>query len=201
MTDDRVSELETEVEDLREEVSQLRKIVNDVDDWRDFFTDTRLPMTEGKVEDATDRVDELEAQVNELNQRMESFIGLAEDERSTPAKRAADLRDAMIRASENSSSISGGVKWWKDEVAEHLATIGHEGLHKPDLYDAMEDAATADGFAMTTKHVRTNGRQMKVKAIRLDPDDLPTSEGSREITTPEEGRTASDTVEPTGDLD
>lgn len=153
-------------------VHQLKMRVSDLDDYAKEFLASRISSNEDEIDALHDRIDELEATVEHLDSEMESFIGVSENQRSTPEKRAADLRQAMIRAARNTSAEKG-VKWWKDNVAEHLAAVGHKDLHKPDYYDAMEDAAEADGFEETTKTVTKDGRTWDAKAIRVTLSELP----------------------------
>jgi hypothetical protein len=78
----------------------------------------------------------------------------------------------MINAAQQSSADKG-VTWWKEDVKNALATLGHENLHKPDYYDAMADVAEYQGFAETTKTVTKDGRTWDAKAVRVTLSELP----------------------------
>jgi len=137
-----------------------------------------------EVNQNSEEIEALRAQVDQLDAKYESLAGLADGENSTKAKRAADLRQALIRAAESADDGTKGRKWWWREVRDNLATLGHGGFSKPTYHDAMEHAAKAEGFDMDTKIVQTQpGREQEVKAIRVTLDDLPTRGGRNQSTT------------------
>lgn len=150
--------------------------VNKLHDYTKSFLADRVEANQEATEDNAAEIADLQRRVAELEERMDTFAGIGADERSTPAKRAADLRDAMLKAAQ--SSAADGVTWWKDEVQDHLAALGHEDLHKPDIYDAMETAAEHEGFAETNKRVTKEtatgkNRTFDARAIRVELDNLP----------------------------
>jgi hypothetical protein len=121
-------------------------------------------------DDARQERVELREQVRSLQQQVNAVYGLADDERSTPAKRAADLRMALIRRANSQTGPNGGrSSMHYKEVQDCFADIGHETVHAPECYDAMDEAALADGFSLGTK--AKNGEQ--IKAIRVDTEALP----------------------------
>lgn len=145
---------------------------NKLRDYTKSFLAGRVDDNEAAIDELRERVADLEATVDEQQTRLDNISGLAEDERSTPAKRAMDLQDAMIKAAQQSSAEKG-VTWWKGDIENALATLGHENLHKPDYYDAMADVAEYQGFEETTKTVTKDGRTWDAKAVRVTLADLP----------------------------
>jgi len=141
-------------------------------DYTKSFLAGRVDDNEEAIEELRHRLAELEDTVSQQQTRLDNISGLAEDERSMPSKRALDLQDAMIKAAQQSSAEKG-VTWWKEDVKNALATLGHEGLHKPDYYDAMADVAEYQGFAETTKTVTKDGRTWDAKAVRVTLSELP----------------------------
>lgn len=156
-------------EDLRMRTAKLW-------DYVKGYLVSRVDDNEAAIESLEARVGVVEEDLADTRQRLDALGGLAEDERSTPAQRKLDLQDAMIKAAQESDA--GAVRWWKDDVRDALAGRGHENLHKPELYTAMNAVAEEVGFEETTKRVtkETAGgheRTYEVDAIRVDTDDLP----------------------------
>ena len=166
-----------EVEQLRNRVSRLEDQIEHV------YTP--------KIEDQRERIDELEAtmedlaaQVEGVNQRVSSVIDADGRDDSSPPKRAAALREALIRAcGDSAGSLSGGVTWWWKEVRDQLASHGHGDFSKPVYHDAMKDAAELDGFEQTTKFVITGGQKREVNAIAVDPSKVTAADLRNQLTT------------------
>jgi len=140
------------------------------------------------LEQAVARIDELEqenqqlrAMVQDLKGQLETVSDLAEDQQTTPEKRAADVRSALIRRAKARADGENRAAMHYQDVMDALADLGHGSLHKPQAFDAMEDAAEGEGFSMGTK--AKNGNQ--VKAVRVDLDALPAHVASNEINTGE----------------
>lgn len=131
-----------------------------------------------------DAVADLQQTVATMQERLDSLAGLAEDQETTPEKRIADLREAMIRRAEareqNSADGYPRIKMWWKEVQALFADYGHGEISKPDCYKAMREAAKGAGFGESTK---TNENGNDVKAIRLDLDELRAETGSSNPTT------------------
>ena len=177
---ERCEELEQRVEAL--ETSQSRTISQfikpSLEDLRDTCDDARQ-----------ERV-ELREHVAALQQQVDAVYGLAEGERSTPAKRAADLRMALIRRAQNSTGPNAGrASMYYKEVQECFADLGHDTVHRPECMRAIEDAAEADGFSIGTK---TSAHGNEVKSIRVDTDALPAGVACSGPTTQDTVGTGSD---------
>ena len=166
-------DLEERVDAL--ETSQARTISQFVKPALDELRDAR--------DDARQERVELRERLNALQQQLDAVYGLADDERSTPAKRAADLRLALIRRAQNSTGPSAGrASMYYKEVQECFADLGHETVHRPECMRAIEDASNADGFSVGTK---TSEHGNEVKAIRVDTDALPRGIACSDPTTPD----------------
>ncbi|MDZ7701840.1 MAG: hypothetical protein U5J98_07075 [Halobacteriales archaeon] len=138
----------------------------------------------GYLEDeVADRLADHEERIAELEQQLESVVGLADGEQSSPDKRATDLAMALIRRAKNRTDEDRYAMWWQD-VRDSLADLGHgPPVHKQWCFDAMEDVARADGFG-EVKIKNPDGRQ--VKAVRVRLAELPSesrSTVSNDITT------------------
>lgn len=124
-------------------------------------------------DDARQQRVELREHVAMLQQQIDAVYGLAEGERSTPAKRAADLRMALIRRAQNSTGPNAGrASMYYKEVQECFADLGHDTVHRPECMRAITEAAEADGFSIGTK---TSQHGNQVKAIRVDIEALPST--------------------------
>ena len=172
---------------FEDELQRLRNRVTRVEDHsRNFLAGRVDELEETLTEERTIR-QQLEARVGDLEQQLAVFRGLAEDQRSTPEKRKLDLMAVMIdRAQEKHKADSDvkGVSLHYDEVWDALIDLGHENLHKPQIYRVMEDAAKEDGFEETKK--RKGGKD--IRAIRVDLDALPADALGNNITTEERVR-------------
>lgn len=174
MTDeDRLGDFEQRLDAL--ETSQARTISQLIKPALDELREAR--------DDARQERVELRERINALQQQLDAVYGLADDERSTPAKRAADLRTALIRRAQHSTGPSAGrASMYYKEVQECFADLGHETVHRPECMRAMEDAAHADGFSMGTK---TSEHGNEVKAVRVDTESLPRGIACSDPTTPD----------------
>ena len=136
---------------------------------------------------------EVRKQSQRLEQQLESIAGLAEDEQSSPAKRTADLRQAMIRRAEakedDLDNPSASVALYYKEVQDLLADLGHGTVYKQQAFDAMEEAVNTDGFSWTHKHSAAGNR---VKAVVLNLDALPAYAVGNDITTATDDQLRSD---------
>lgn len=171
---------------------QLRELSAEFDEFRRYVAEDSINPRIRELELAVERLqaenDELHEKIGEQNERIDGLVetinismGVNEPSESTPETRARDLRLAMIKQAEyRNDTFSGQIKWWKDEVESHLIDYGHGGFSKPVYYQAMEDAADAQGFTMDTKQ-NPDGRT--VDAIRLNPGELPPEMASNQLTT------------------
>lgn len=128
--------------------------------------------------------DDLAAEIEELNERMSNIIDADGRGDSSPSKRAAALREALIRAcGDSAGSLSGGVTWWWREVRDQLASHGHGDFSKPVYHDAMRDAANLEGFKQTTKLVITGGQKREVNAVAVNPSKVTAPDLRNQLTT------------------
>lgn len=178
----------------------LRMQLRDVEDFAKSFLRSRLEALREDHDELEARVDDLEDEVERLRAWRENVTGVADDQESTPDKRALDLREAMIRQARQTSA--DGATWWWQQVQENLISLGHGGFKKPTYYAAMEDAAEADGFDITTKTVtipqgdRTVTKD--VKAVRVKLEKLPANgaqSGRKQVTTRGAGGDGSESAE------
>lgn len=183
-----------------DEQQSLRMQLRDIEDFAKTFLRSRLSALRDDHDDLAQRVDELESEVESLRAWRENVTGVADDQESTPEKRALDLREAMIRQARQTSA--DGVTWWWQQVEENLISLGHGGFKKPTYYAAMEDAAEADGFDITTKTVSIQQGERtitkEVKAVRVKLENLPANDaqsGRKQVTTRGAGGDASESAE------
>ncbi|NHN49990.1 hypothetical protein G9464_20690 [Halostella sp. JP-L12] len=164
-----------------EEIQTLRARVRKVEDYSKEYLKSRVDTLEDENQMLRKELEHLRAELEETKQEIEAFTGPSGG-RSPPEKRAADLKHALIRAAEEASNASvnkaGAKKHYRD-AWESLAEAGHTDLNKPDVYDAMEDAAEAEGFFLGQKSC--DGR--KIKAVGVKLDELPAHERGRDSTT------------------
>ncbi len=102
----------------------------------------RLERHEDELGELRERVADLEAENNALRTELDSLVGLADDQQSTPEKRAADLRQKLQNVARNRDS--GMVSWTYRDVRDHLEAVGHENIYAAQAYRAMKDAAEYD---------------------------------------------------------
>lgn len=125
--------------------------------------------------------EELRAQLHDLRGQLDTLAGLADDQRSTPEKRTADIRTALIRRAKARSDGEDRAAMHYQDIMNALADLGHENIHKPQAFRVMEDAAEAEGFTLG----ETDKDGNMVKAVKVDLDALPAHVASNEITTGE----------------
>lgn len=147
--------------------------------WREHTITPRFEALEEQSDDArADRaelramVEDVQNQIANLRFEVEQIKGLGDNQESNPAARVRDLRSTMIQRAKSLKSRPGIKLWW-EEVQEVFVDLNHGEIRAPECYAAMEDAAEADGFEMTTK---VNGNGNEVKAIRLKTTALPGQE-------------------------
>lgn len=150
------------------DVNELAARLDDVQAYqenivRGHITD-RLDDLEATINERDDHIDQLESRIDTLEQKLETLAGLAEDETGTPQKRAVDLAVAMVRQARNRAD--GRVALTYKDVKDTLASMGHESLHDPQLYTAMDDVAVADGFSET--NVTRDGTTMQAVAANIE---------------------------------
>lgn len=128
--------------------------------------------------DLTDRVEALAQRVTKLEQenevqaeelsalqnRLDLFTDLAEDAQSTPALRATHIRDALVKRAE---AGDGHATMTYAEVADTLTDRGHGQIHRPQAYQAIEDAAAQEGFQVTTAQ-STHGNEVRAIGVNLE---------------------------------
>lgn len=133
------------------DLDTIRARLDVLEGWQDHVQDHVLPRIddlEAQLAEKDDHIRTLENRVMELEAQLEMLDGLAEDQQSTPTKRAVDLARAMVRQAGQSSD--GRVARYYKEVKQDLATLGHDDIHDPQAYQAMEDVAGIDGFGTMT---------------------------------------------------
>lgn len=185
-------ECETTIADLQAQLDQLkddlRSLADSHDAYKNHVVKPRLDDLEADRDDAREERAELQQQIHALEEelthltaKVESLIGLADDEESNPTKRVADLRQALIRRAEDRSDIDvdRASMYW-EEVQDLFSDLGHGDISRPDCYKAMRDAADAPGFKEGTKNSRHGN---DVKAILVDLDALHGSASCRSPTT------------------
>jgi hypothetical protein len=191
--------LAARVEDLEEALAGLR---TDYEATRDHVLEPRLEDLEGGRDDAREERAELQAeiqdlrsQVTHLEAKLESVVGLADDQQTSPDKRVADLRQGLIRRAEaRAEDEPDKAAMHYREVRNFFAEHGHGEVSKPDCYKAMEDAADdAPGFSLGKK-ASPKGNQ--VKAVRVELDALRAEYRSRNPTT-RETRSGAESAGPT----
>jgi len=178
-------------DELVEMVEDLQSTVEDLQAFHDWY----MNHEKGRVDDLEQELAEeraarqsLEQTVSEQGTRLETIVGVGEDEQSNPEKRIADLRDALIRQAQANTNRQEA-SMHTGEVKKLFASLGHTGkngkVYSQWRQDAMEDAAEAEGFRMDTK--QKDGREVKAVVVNLDA--LPGHEASNDIITSGEGNT------------
>jgi len=167
-----------------QDVDELRNRVSRPEDQIEHVYAPKIEEQQEYIEDLEHVVDDLAAEVQGVNQRVSNVIDADGRGDSSPPKRAAALREAMIRAcGDSAGSLSGGVTWWWQEVRDQLASHGHGDFSKPVYHDAMKDAADLDGFELTTKFVITGGQKREVNAIAVNPSKVTAPDLRNQLTT------------------
>jgi len=145
------------------------------------------------------RVEALEAEVAEHRRKLESVVGLAEGEQTSPQKRAVDLALVLIRRAENRVDEDRYAMWYQ-QVVDALAQAGHgPPVHKQWAFDAMDHVAGGRGFG-TTQITNRHGREVKAVTVDLAelPDHEPSAVGNDIITSRGEKAAQSSRVKPGG---
>jgi len=187
--EDRVEALEEALESVRDSQSAYRDQI--VKPRLDGLEDTRDDAREERAE-LKETVQTLEQEVAGLRAELRSIAGVGESEDTSPDKRVADLRQAMIRrAKARTDGGQGYTSLWWQEVQNLFADLGHGEICKPDCYKAMREGAKGTGFEMGSTH-NSDGRE--VKAICLNVDELPALDASRTPTTGEKVSTGQESA-------
>lgn len=154
---ERIDELEQENEELRGRVEDTRQELEETKNDLERFRQWR---------------DDVEARVS-------TVTGVDSEEQSTAELRRKDLRTALInRAKTNNGKSSMYYK----EIEEVYADNGHGKVSREQIFRDMEAVEKGDGFDIDTKHSRKGN---KVKAIRLNGDELPVPLACNSVTTRE----------------
>lgn len=199
-------------DDLAERVAALEEdveaIITDRETYRSEVLGPRLDELAAARDDAHDHRAELAAtleavreRVRELEAELASLTGLADDETSTPKKRALDLRQGLIQEARATADATVAAMHWED-VKRFFARNGHGDISKPDCYKAMrwaagEDETIQDSPAFWTEEekLRKNGRD--VRAICVDTDALPNSTAHKDGSNPTTGKNETEGVSAT----
>ena len=182
-----------EKDDTDEDAEDLYARLDELEGWQSYIKDHVIPRVdelETTVEQRDERIQQLEARVQDLERQLQTLDGLADDEATTPQKRAVDLARAMIRQA--NTRPDGRIAKYYKEVKEDLATLGHDDLYDQQAFNAMEDVADVSGFGLTT--VTRNGQQ--VKAVGLNLAELATNDPVNEINNETGADTTDNTTEP-----
>lgn len=183
----------TDDNDTTDDLS-LEDRIEIVEAWKDRSAGKRF----ADLEDRLDQLEEDNQNLREENEALREELealrgeldvldGLADDEKSTPQKRAADLRRALRRRAKDRDQGKLAIHY--KAAWDILRDLGHEGLHAPQIYAAMEDAAEADGFQ--EREVSKDGKQVRGIAVNLD--ELPFNAPVNEINNEKETVTAGST--------
>lgn len=173
-------------DDFEERLAALEEAVAELEDGQDQAEVYRKEVLKPRIDDLESRSDDaradraelwatmedLQDEVANLHFTVEALKGLGENETTSPAARVRDLRAEMIERVRTLNDRAGIQLWWQ-EVQDLFATLGHGEVKAPECHKAMEDAAEADGFELTTK---VNENSNEVKAIRLKSSALPATE-------------------------
>lgn len=143
----------------------------------DWVDDHLVPRIDD-LESTLDIVESLHSEIKAMRNELDHIHEVDETAASTPEKRAAALRKAMVNEFEGTQEP---VSWDYGEVKTQLARDGHGTIHDPQAYRAMEDAAEVRGFV--EGEIAKDGDT--VRGIKLVPENLPeelaVSGGSNEI--------------------
>lgn len=173
---------DTTSEDLLDTLEEHEARLDNIEGYQEFIKEFVKP----KLDELTtlrEQQSAYEQRLDALEEKFELISGVDEDTQSTPQKRAMDLRQIMVRRAEGRND--GRVALYYQEVLDALRDVGHEGLHKPQAYTAIEDAAAAEGFKEVKVQRTINNQRRSVDAIALNLDALPTHSASNEINTGE----------------
>jgi hypothetical protein len=181
-------DLEARVSELEQNLQYLR---DDFDNWRSQVYQPQHEKTVEKRDDAREQrvelqaaVDALSDRVAELERTLDSVVGVEDANASDPAKRANDLRLALVQeADSRDDDHAGRAQMWYKEVKRLFRRTGHGDVSDPDCFKAMRWAAgdeeapesfrqNAAGFKMTSK---TNPNGQEVKAVAVDKGEVETA--------------------------
>lgn len=186
---ERVGELEETVEDLADSISEWKALARQEREvYREEQLEPRLDSLEEDRDDAREErvelresVDGLQSQMEDLQARQENILGVQNPCDSGPAKRAIDVRVALIRrAKARSDKGAGHAKVHHQDVEEILADHGHGSVSKPARFRAMEEAAKGidtrefteqsppPGFDLVEDGGELKGRSVKVVRCQLE---------------------------------
>ena len=143
-----MTETQTDEQQLTELVEDLQLRVNDLEAKREQVFEPKLDGQSETVDLLEARVEQLEAENKQLRADLDSLGELGADKQSTPKKRMLDLRKLLLNKAkvDYESGGDGLVGWTYSQVIDHLESNGHGTVYPAQAYDAMEDAAEADGF-------------------------------------------------------
>ena len=166
---------------MTDECDETTIRLNDLEAKVDQVVMNRLTQTEERIDELEATVDELVAENQQLQGELESLTGLADDQASTPEKRAADLRQKLINVAK--ARDNGFVSWSYSDVKDQLESDGHGTVYPAQAYQAMKDAADSDEDANTSHaagfgYVKNNDDDW---TIRVSLDALPAYVGVNEI--------------------
>lgn len=171
-----VTDDDNESEDLLDTLEEHAARLDNVEGYQEFIKNFVKPKL-SELEELRDEQERYDQRLSALEEKFDTLAGLGEGDKSTPQKRALDLRQVMIRRAEGRAD--GRVALYYQEVLDALRDVGHESLHKPQAYTAMEDAADATGF----KEVKITRNGKRVDGVALNLDALPAHARSNEINT------------------
>lgn len=154
-------------------LDSLEARISDVEAYQNQYLKEHVVPKLDRVDELAAQVDDLKAMVEKQDELLESVVGLARGEQSSPEKRAVDTAMILIRRARNRVDEDKYLMWYR-ELQDSLADHGHgPPVHKQWVFDAMEDVAAAPGFGMTTT-VNADGRE--VKALKVDLAKLPATD-------------------------
>lgn len=192
--------------DLEDRFDHLETRLNDLlterEAWRDNVVRPRLDELETARDDAhaeraelATTVDVLQDTIAELRRELDALSGLADGEHSTPAKRAADLRQSLIRQARGQPDDVPVKKMHYEDVEDTLLSLGHgPTLHNQQLFDAMDEASATSGFWIEEEAKQTSEGNL-ARAVCVDLRELPRVTGqdaSNEIITSKTGPAVTD---------
>ena len=138
----------TDGQSIEARLEELTYRVQDLEAKREQVFEPKLERQAETIATLETRVDELEAENKQLRAELDSLGELGADKQSTPKKRMLDLRKMLMNKAkvDHESGGDGMVAWTYSQVVDQLESHGHGKVYAPQAYDAMEDAAEAEGF-------------------------------------------------------
>lgn len=167
---------ETDTDDLEDLVQSLAARVDDLEAKRDQVLEPKIDRQAETIADLEQRVERLEGEKKQLRAQLDSLGELGADKQSTPKKRMLDLRQMLMNKAKADYETGGDgmVAWTYSQVVDALESNGHGKVYAAQAYDAMEDAADADGFG----HGKDEGDN---KVVRVNWTALPAHGAVNEI--------------------